>query len=417
MERVRSELSQMDSEVKRTRQKKEQQAQEQRAHEQRIRQEYHRLQQHKLLHSRKAFSHPAMHLPNPPPYPGMPPGRATLPKSQAVDEVLDLTLSPCPSPEPKPILANGALNRNGVGGVNYVFGMRRGAGEVGPKIPETFHLEELISQEQQRERRPPLQHNMAHNNVNTLPTIHTLKQHTALSLLQQNMANPGHLLAPQQNSSQFCTQLLRRNGSKPDISTLANQNIRVQQFQQHINSVSRSPHLLQPSPIQQDGHQHSMMNTRRLHAHVRENQMPVNEPAPLSLKLAQQAQRGLLSSQSVTENSTTSQDDFSFNLDLLGQPSYPLTSQAPPSPSFSSSSPGTSSHFSSDPQSSSLSDSISPSSLFAPSSERLPPPLANGHCSMDAQDAHKALERMAHGASADRRHSVIQFNALDWDTT
>lgn len=383
MERVRSELSQMDAVEKQTRQLKEQKAQQERAKEQkalqerakeqRIRQELLRFEPQKLFFSHKLFNHPAMHLPNPPPYPGSQTCRAALSKSQAVDEVLDLTLSPCPSPEPKSTHVNGALSLNGVAGMNGIFGMRRGAGEGGMKIPETFDLEELISQEQQRERRLTLQHNMAHNSLDPLQTIHTLKQHTALSVLQQNRANPGHLLTPQQNSSQFNTPLLRHNGSKPDINTLTNHGIRVQQFPQHVNSMSRPPHLLQPAPIQQDGHQHSLMraHTRSLHTHMRENKMPVNEPAPLSLKLSQQPQQGSVSSQSVTENSATPQGDFSCNLDLLSQPSYSVTPQAPPSPSFSSSSPGTSSLFSSDPQSSSLSDSISPSSLFAPLSDCL----------------------------------------------
>ncbi|XP_060725435.1 protein strawberry notch homolog 2a isoform X1 [Tachysurus vachellii] len=419
VERVRSELSQMDAEVKRARQQKELKAQE-RAKEQSIRQELLRFEQQKLLYRHKNLSHTAMHLANPPPYPGSHPIQAALPKSHAVDEVLDLTLSPCPSPEPKPTHANGTLSLNGVAGLNGIFGMRRGTGEGGLKFPETFHLEELISQEQQRERRPTLQHNMAHNSIETLQTIHTLKQHTALSVLQQNRANPGHLLTPQQNSSQFNTQLLRHNGSKPDINPLANHGIRVQQFPQRVNSMSRPPHLLQPSQhLQQDGHQHSLMHThaRSLHTHVRENKMPVNEPAPLSLKLGPQSQQGSLSSQSVTENSVTPQNNFGFNLDLLSHPSYSVTPQAPPSPSFSCSTPGTSSIFSSDPQPPSLSDSISPSSLFAPLSERLPLSLSNGHCSMDAQDSHKGLDRMARGGSADRRHSVIQYNSPDWDTT
>lgn len=403
MERVRSELSQMDAEVKRARQQKEQKAQEQRA------KELLRVGQQKILYSRKPFGHPAMHLPSPPPYPGMQPGRAALPKSQAVDEVLDLTVSPCSSPEPKPTHANGALSLNGVEVMNSVFGMRTVEGRL--KIPETSHLEELISQEQQRERRPTLQHNMARNSMDTMQTIHTLKQHTALSVLQQNRANPGYMLSPQQNSAPFNTQLLRHRGSKPDINTLTSHGMRVQQFQPHVNSMSRPSHLL---PIQQNGHHHSLMHvhTHSLHTHVRENKMPVSDPAPLSLKLGQQSQQGSLSSQSVTENSATPQDDFSFNLDLLGHASYP---QAPPSPSFPCSSPGTSSLFSSEPQSSSLSDSISPS-LFAPSSEPLPLPLVNGHCSRDSQDAHKAPDRMNRIGSADRR-SVIQFNPLEWDST
>lgn len=420
VERVRSELSQMDSEVKRARQRKEQQAQEQRAQEQRAQerqmQEQRKQEIFRLLYNCKAFSHTATHLPSPPPYPVTRPGRTALPKSQSV-EVLDLTLSPCPSPEPKPSHANGALSLNRIP-VNGIFGMRRGAGEGGLKIPETFHLEELISQEQQRERLPPLQHNMAQNSLDTLQNFHALKQHTVPSVLHQNRVNPGHMLTSQQNSSQFSAQLLRHNGSKPDINTLTNQSMHIQPFQPHVNSMSRPPHLLQPSLLQQDSHQHSLMHphARSLHTRVRESHMPVSEPAPLSLKLSQQPQQGSLSSQSVTENSSSPQDDFSFNLDLLGQPSYSLTPQAPPSPSFSSSSPGTSSHFSSDPQSSSLSDSISPSSLFAASSEQLPLPLPNGHCSMDAQDTHKALDRMAR-AGSDRRHSVIQFSPLDWDTS
>lgn len=413
MERVRSELSQMDSEVKRARQRKEQQAQEKRAQEQRA---HEQRAQEQRIRQQLLYNH--MHLPRPPPYPGARPGRAALPRNQAVDEVLDLTSSPCSSPEPKATHANGVLGLNGVAGMSNIFVMRRGAGKGAQKFPETSHLEELISQEQQRERRPPLQHNMPPNRLGLLQAINTLKQHTALSVLQQNTLNPGHLLTPQQNSGQFSTQLLRHNGSKPDLNALTTQSMRVQQFPQHVNSMSQPPHLLQPCPIQQDGHQHShaLMHTRAhsLHPHARENQMPVSEPAPLSLKLGPLSQQGSLSSQSVTENPAAPHEDFSFNLDLrssLGQPPYSLTPQAPPSPSFSSSSPGTSSHFSSDPQSSSLSDSISPSSLFAPSSERLTLPLPNGHCSTDAQD-----DRMARAGSADRRHSVIQFNHLDWET-
>lgn len=349
-----------------------------------------------------------MHQSSPQTFLSLRPGQAVLHKSQAVDEVLDLTNSPCPSPEHKPPRLNGAPSLNGVAAMNGRFGVRRGTGEGG--IPETSYLEELISQEQQRARRPHLQHNVARNSVNQPQTIHAQKQHT-VSMLQQHRANPGHLLTPQQNTVQFNSQLLRHNGSKPDISTLTSQGLGVQQFQL-VNSMSRPHRPLQhpppPPPIQQDGHQHSLMRT---HAHslhtVRENhiKMPVYEPAPLSLKLSQSSQQGSLGSQSITENPATPQDDF-FNLDMLHS-QYSLSSQAPPSPSFSSSSPGTSSLFSSDPQSSSLSDSISP--FAASSSERLTLPLPNGHCSMDAQDAH--------GGSADRRHSVIQFNSLDWDAT
>ncbi|KAK3513748.1 hypothetical protein QTP70_028724 [Hemibagrus guttatus] len=357
VERVRSELTQMDAEEKRVRQLKEQKAQQERAKEQKAQQERAKEQlirqrlfgfEPQNVFSPKLFNHPAVHLPNPPPYPGSQTCHAALPKSQTV-EVLDLTLSPSPSPEPKPIHVNGALSLNGVAGMNGIFGMRRGTGEGGQKIPETFNLEELISQEQQRERRLTLQHNIAHNSLDTLQTIHTLKQHTALSVLQQNRANPGHLLNPQQNSSQFNTQLLRHNGSKPDINTLTNHGIRVQQFPQHLNSRSRPPHLLQPAPIQQDG-QHSLMrvHTHSLHTHVRENKMPVNEPVPLSLKLSKQSQQGLY---------------LSF---------FPVCAFV-----------------------------------------RLPLSLANGHCSVDAQ--HR--ETMAPGGSADRPHSVIQYNSLDWHTT
>ncbi|XP_072524668.1 protein strawberry notch homolog 2a isoform X2 [Salminus brasiliensis] len=449
VERVRSELSQMDAEVKRAR-KEKQLAQEKRMQEQRARQILLRLEQRKLLLSCKTFDHR-----NLPPYPGTHPGQTIPPKSKGVEEVLDLTLSPCPSPEPK---ANGSKVGsvlNGTVGVNGGFGMQRGGGGAGGmKIPETFHLEELISQEQQRDMQAPLQHSMtqihpspsvAHNGFLALKqqlksnpqTVHTLKQqHTALGVLQQSRAHASSVFSPQDSSqvaARFNTQMLRLQNNenkplvqlKPHTNALTNHTIPRHQLQQHTDSMPRTSLSLFSSPLQQGSHQHATMHTHTpsLRTHMLERQMSANKHTPQSLKSCPQPQQAI-SSQSVLDSSAASQGDFDFDFDSpIHAPPLPYTfsSSAPPAPpsssqSFSCSSPSTMSLFSSALPSSSLSDSISSSSLFVPSSERSPLQLVNGHCSMDALDAHEALDLMTCGTSADRRQSVIQYKPPDWDS-
>ncbi|XP_062844128.1 protein strawberry notch homolog 2a [Trichomycterus rosablanca] len=415
VERVRSELTQMNADVKRVRQEREKLAQEQRVRM------LLRLEQERSHHSRKVFNHAALQLTSPPPYPGPRPHQTTLPKGQAVDEVLDLTRSPCPSPEPQTNHTNGALSLNRVTEMNGSFGMCKA--EL--KIPETFYLEDLISQEQQRDRRAPLQHNAAHNSLHTQQTIHTLKQqHTALSVLQQNVANVAnvaHVLMPQKSSqpaAQYGSQLrLQSNDRKTDINTLTSHSMLVHQLHQHINSLSRSSHTMQSPPVQKDGSQNSLIHNPTIVP--QSNQVPVSNRGLLSSHQDSLSSQSALNCQSVAKNSADLQDNIHFDLDSIELPpaSYHFSPQAPSSSqSFSISSSSSSSLFSSALPSSSLPDSVS-TSAFPASSERSPLPLANGHCSMDALDAYKAHNGMTRGASTDRSHSVIQYKPLDWDNT
>ncbi|KAG9278681.1 hypothetical protein AMEX_G6582 [Astyanax mexicanus] len=453
VERVRSELSQMDSEVKRAR-KEKQLAKEKRIQEQRAR-------QFLLEHQKRLLTCINPH--NPPPYPGIHPGQTIAPKNKAVEEVLDLTLSPCPSPEPK---ANGSKLGsvlNGTVGINGGFGRQRGGGggSGGLKIPETFHLEELISQERQRDMQPPLQRGMTHVHPspslshngflalkqqlkNNSQTVHTLKQqHTALGVLQQSRAHTSSVFSSPQVSSQIAARVaeilrLQNNGNKPLVQLKPNANTltnhtapTIPRHQLRTDSMPRVSHSLFSTPLQQGSHQHTSMHTHpsSLRTHMLERQMTANKHTPLSHKPCQQPQQAI-SSQSVLENSAASQDEFDFDLPVhapVQPPPYTFSSPAPQAPpsssssqSFSCSSPSSLSLFSSALPSSSLSDSISSSSLFAPSSEHPSHQLANGHCSMDAAldalNAHEELDLMTCGTSSDRRQSVIQYKPPDWDS-
>uniref|UniRef100_A0A671LPW2 Protein strawberry notch homolog 2 n=1 Tax=Sinocyclocheilus anshuiensis TaxID=1608454 RepID=A0A671LPW2_9TELE len=134
--RVRAELSRMDEEVKKARREREQFA-----NDQRLRQEM----LTKMINARKLIANPPHSLQNHLHYPRslLPP--AAKPKSEAVSEVLDLTISPCPSPDIKTPAPD--LN-----GVSLNGGMLGGRGRPCAAVPETFNLEDLISQEQQRHR-------------------------------------------------------------------------------------------------------------------------------------------------------------------------------------------------------------------------------------------------------------------------
>lgn len=390
MERVRSELTQMNAEVKRVRQEKEKLAHEQRLQDERVRMLI-RLEHDKVLYSHKVFNHSTLQLTSPPPYPQPhthQPLQAS--KRQAVDEVLDLTLSPCSSPEPQKKHTNGSLSLNSFGVCKEEL-----------KIPETFHLEELISQEQQRDRRVPSQHNVHHNSLHTPQTIHTLKQqHTALSVLQQNVANTNAALAlTSQNSAQYNSHPgLQGTDQKPDINTLTSHRMLIHQLQQRIHSVSRAPHAMRAAPGQKNASQNSL-----LHIH-NPGIVPPSNHVPLS-------NRGLLPSHLDSKDSPDLQNDFRFDLDSIELPpsSYHFSRQASSSSSQSFSSP---SLFSSELTSSSLPDSIG--NAFPALSERPPLALANGHCSMDALDSHNGMTR---GAPVDRSHTVIQYKPLDWDNT
>ncbi|KAL2098158.1 hypothetical protein ACEWY4_007365 [Coilia grayii] len=132
VERVRTELAQMDEEVKRQRQEREQRAQEKLATEQLL------LRLAKLrsvnpgvslqsLTSLYPRSSPTSSTNSPRALP------ALVKKEVQEDEVLDLTQSPSPSPDSSTAEAGLGVDNS-------------------PTLPETFNLEALISQERQREQ-------------------------------------------------------------------------------------------------------------------------------------------------------------------------------------------------------------------------------------------------------------------------
>uniref|UniRef100_A0A672R9M5 Protein strawberry notch homolog 2 n=1 Tax=Sinocyclocheilus grahami TaxID=75366 RepID=A0A672R9M5_SINGR len=383
--RVRAELSRMDEEVKKARREREQ----------------------------------LMIIANPPPslqnhlhYPRslLPP--AVKPKSEAVSEVLDLTISPCPSPDIKTPVPD--LN-----GVSLHGGMLGARGRPCAVVPETYNLEDLISQEQQRHRQVALNPNVrmssSHATLNVPQQhVHTLKQnHSSFGVLTQQQQQSGsHAQPPEQyrvllsqlqrgqDTSlvlRLLTQMQQQNGVSPQSSrTMLHQN------SQRMTHTSNA-HLLG---------MHAQLSKQHTSEHAQSQSLP-SQPLP-SQPQAMQSHV----TQPATER-TNNEFDFD-NLDF-GYPSpesqhqYPFSSQAlpsstPPPPPYSSS------LFASAPTNSSLSDSSSSSSHFTPSSSSSEQThlLPNGHSSMDALET---LDHMIHRTPSDHRQSVIQFKTMDWDAT
>ncbi|XP_077078228.1 protein strawberry notch homolog 2a isoform X2 [Siphateles boraxobius] len=376
--RVRAELSRMDEEVKKARRERERIA-----NDQRIRQEM----LAKMINARKLITNPSHSLPNHLHYPQslLPP--VVKPKIEAVSEVLDLTISPCPSPDIKPPASE--LN-----GVSLNGAMLVGRARPLTVAPETYNLEELISQEQQRHRQVPLNSNMrlssSHAALN-IPQqhVHTLKQnHSSFGVLTQQSGSHA------QPSAQYSALLsqLQRSHDKSFVLRLLNQ-------MQQRTVVSA-----------QSSHQNSLRMAHSSNSHVQ-----------LSKQHAQLQPLQSHVSQSAHERASGANSDFNFDELDFGYPSpdlqlkYPFTSQAlpsstPPPPHYSSS------LFASAPPNSSLSDSSSSSSHFTPSSSSSEQThqLPNGHSSMDPLDT---LDHMIQGSSSDHRQSVIQFKSVDWDAT
>ncbi|XP_048020450.1 protein strawberry notch homolog 2a isoform X1 [Megalobrama amblycephala] len=378
--RVRAELSRMDEEVKKARREREQLAKE-------------RLNQEmlaKMIHARKLIANPPRSLPNHLHYPRSLLAPAVQPKPEAVSEVLDLTISPCPSPDIKPPASD--LN-----GVSLNGAMLTGRGRPCAVVPETYNLEELISQERQRHSQVPLNLNMrvpsSHAALN-IPQqhVHTLKNHSSFGVLtqqQQQQQSGSHA----QSSAQYSALLsqLQRGHDKSLVLQLLNQ------MQRQTVTPVQSPHV----PLHQNSQR--MPHTSNSHA-----QLSKRQPQPLESHVTQPARE-------------RANDDFTFDDLDFGYPSpdsqlkYPFTSQAlpsstPPPPPYSSS------LFASAPTNSSLSDSSSSSSHFTPSSSSSEQThlLPNGHSSMDPLDT---LDHMIHGTPSDLRQSVIQFKSVDWDAT
>ncbi|XP_016305151.1 protein strawberry notch homolog 2a isoform X2 [Sinocyclocheilus anshuiensis] len=396
--RVRAELSRMDEEVKKARREREQLA-----NEQRMRQE---------MLAKMIIANPPLSLQNHLHYPRslLPP--AAKPKSEAVSEVLDLTISPCPSPDIKTPVPD--LN-----GVSLHGGMLGARGRPCAVVPETYNLEDLISQEQQRHRQVALNPNVrmssSHATLNVPQQhVHTLKQnHSSFGVLTQQQQQSGSRAQPPeqyrvllsqlqrgQDTSlvlRLLTQMRQQNGVSPQSSrTMLHQN------SQRMTHTSNA-HLLG---------MHAQLSKQHTSEHAQSQSLP-SQPLP-SQPQAMQSH--------VTQPATErTNNEFDFDDLDFGYPSpesqhqYPFTSQAlpsstPPPPPYSSS------LFASAPTNSSLSDSSSSSSHFTPSSSSSEQThlLPNGHSSMDALET---LDHMIHRTPSDHRQSVIQFKTMDWDAT
>lgn len=373
MSRVRAELSRMDEEVKKARREREQLAKEC------LRQEM----LAKMINTHKLIANPPRSLPNHLHYPRSLLAPAVQPKTEAVSEVLDLTISPCPSPDIKPPASD--LN-----GVSLNGATLAGRGRPCAVVPETYNLEELISQERQRHSQVPLNLNMrvpppSHAALN-VPQQHvpTLKpNHSSFGVLTQQQGG-----SHAQSSAQYSALLsqLHRGHDKSLVLQLLN---RMQR-----QTVTQSSHVTL--------HQNSQRMPHTSNSHAQLPSKRHLQPQPLESRVAQP-------------------DDFNFDDLDFGYPSpdsqlkYPFASQAlpsstPPPPPYSSS------LFASAPTNSSLSDSSSSSSHFTPSSSSSEQThlLPNGHSSMDPLDT---LDHMIHGTPSDHRQSVIQFKSVDWDAT
>ncbi|XP_050990520.1 protein strawberry notch homolog 2a isoform X1 [Labeo rohita] len=358
--RVCAELSRMDEEVKKARREREQFA-----NDQRLRQEM----LAKMLNARKFIGNPSHSLQNHLHYPRslLPP--AAKPKSEVVSEVLDLTNSPCPSPDIK----TPAADLNGV------------RGRPCPTLPETYDLENLISQEQQRQ--------VAVNPNMRMLSTHVPQQH--VHTLKQNHSSFGVLKQQQQQ---------QQSGSRAQPSTQYSKLMFLTQMRQQPGVLLQSARVALPPHVTHASNAHFLGVPKQ----------PAQQAQP-----AQQVQPQATQSHVARPTTERTNDEFDFDDLDFSYPSpdslqYPFTSQAlqsstPPPPPYSSS------LFASAPTSSSLSDSSSSSSHFTPSSSSSEQThlLPNGHGSMDALET---VDHMILGTPLDHRQSVIQFKT-GWDAT
>ncbi|XP_059418955.1 protein strawberry notch homolog 2-like isoform X2 [Carassius carassius] len=370
--RVREELSQMDEKAK-----KERREREKLAHEQRIRQE--------MLTK--------MIIANPPPSHHYP--RSLLPpKSEAVSEVLDLTVSPCPSPDIKTPVPD----LNGVSLHGRMLDVRARPGAV---VPETYNLEDLISREQHRHRQVAPHPNMRMLSSSQVPQqhIHTLKQnHSSFGVLTHQQQQSGSRTQPSEQYRVLLSQLQRGQDTSLVLRLLT-------QMQQQTGVSPQCSHAMLRQNTQRVMHtsnaqllgMHSQLPKQHTSEHAQSQSLP-SQPQTMQSHATQPATE--------TTNSEFDFDDLDFGYPSPdSQHQYPFTSQAltPPPPVYSS-------LFVSAPtNSSSLSDSSSSSSHFTPSSSSSEQThlLPNGHSSMVAP------ETLIHGPPSDHRQSVIQFKTTD----
>uniref|UniRef100_A0A9J8DIR9 Protein strawberry notch homolog 2 n=1 Tax=Cyprinus carpio carpio TaxID=630221 RepID=A0A9J8DIR9_CYPCA len=378
--RVRTELLRMDEEVKKARREREKLANEK------------HMQQEML--AKMIIANPPPSLQNHLHYPRsfLPP--AAKPKSEAISEVLDLTISPCPSPDIKtPVLDLNGMSLHGR--------MLGGRGRPFAVVPETYNLEDLISQEQQRHRQVALNPNVLLSSSHA--TLNVPQQH--VHTLKQNHSSFG-VLTQQQQQSGSCTQppeqyrvLLSQRGQDTSLE------LRL------LTQTGVSP---QSSRVMLHQNSQRMMHTSNAHLLGMHAQLPKQHTSEhaQSLSLPSQA----MQAHATQPDTERTNNEFDFDDLDFGYPSpdsqhqYPFTSQAlpsstPPPPLYPS-------LFASAPTNSSLSDSSSSSSHFTPSSSSSEQThlLPNGHSSMDALEP---PDHMIHATPSDHRQSVIQFKSTD----
>lgn len=407
--RVRAELSRMDEEVKKARRERERLANEQRLRQQ-------------MINARKLYANPSQSLSKQLLYTQsrLPP--VQLPKKESISEVLDLTISPCPSPDIKTPRSDAGISLNGV---SLNGGIAGGKGRPSVVAPETFDLEELISLE--RHRPAAVNPNMrisssSHGTLGVLRQppaqqqhVQTLKQsHSALGVLTQQHSQQsvqgstsyGALLS-QLHGGQEMSLMMQRLAQIRQRSGAPPQSTRLQQSTTHANMLTNTSNTLGT---------HALGLKRPMQSHRSEQHAQL--PSGRSLQ-PQLSQSHAVNSQSAPERGANQSNGFDFDSLDFGCPSpqYPFASQAPSS-SSTPPLPYSSSLFTSVPLNSSMSDSSSSSSHFTPSSsEQSQLLLPNGHCSMDALDVRETLDHMIHGGPSDHRQSVIQFRSVDWDAT
>ncbi|XP_051989674.1 protein strawberry notch homolog 2a isoform X2 [Xyrauchen texanus] len=358
--RVRGELSRMDEEVKKARREREQLANDQRA----------RLQQEmlaKFMNARKMCTNLPHALPNHLPYPRSLLHPVTMPKSEAVSEVLDLTISPCPSPDIK-TLQDAGISLNGV---SLNGGIACGRGRPGVVAPETFGLEDLISQEQQRNKQVTLNSNShvsSSFNVLRQPQQHvrSLKQnHSSLGMLAQQQSGSRlqqDVQAPMRYSTllsqlhggqdkslmqRLLTQMRQQTDASSQSTRLA---LPIQRSSQHANMLTHNSNTLAHSfgnhtpqqQLQMHASNHRLISLNRTSQSQSQQSQPLQlQPLPSQSQHLQSQSRSLLSqplqsqARSLLSQPLQSQSQPMQSQSLLSQPmqsqsllSQPMQSQS-----------------------------------------------------------------------------------------
>ncbi|XP_055796505.1 protein strawberry notch homolog 2-like isoform X2 [Salvelinus fontinalis] len=455
--RVRQELLKMDEEVKRRRKEKEQQrAQEQRLAEERQLQNQHLLA--KLYNQRQTLNHsfknqnlsqslsqglktqhlslaqanplqvkpllqpkpsqlkpqlgpvnqlpsmvsPTSHFSNfPHHFPSSKPPRTG-------EEVLDLTVSPSPSPDSKERgLVLDCLTRDGFG------------------LDSLILLSELAAQNTAHKLQQPLQPLPPLAKPQQLQSPQQIQLQSPQQI-QPQLQSPQQIHPQLQSPQQIQTQLQSPQQIQPQLQSP--QQIQLQSPQQ-IQPQLQLPQQIQPQLQSPQQIQPQLQSPQQIQPQLQspqpiQPQLQSPQQIQPQLQSPQQIQPQLQSPQQIQPQqrldsptlSNCDHQDYYDILKLLEDPDhlpYSLSSQTTTNPSTSSNTVAqVSSGLLSSP--STPSSSLFSSSALAPS-EQQPLPLANGHCSTDALiNVREVLDNMLR-TSADRQ-SVIHYRLPEWDS-